>query len=259
MHWTRALSAMPLWQSGLLTVGLGTLFGMLGPALLRRYLGIDRLKINNEVAGFKFAVVGVIYAVILGFATVVTWEKFRDAEAAVQQEAGGIIALDRLAGGLEEPAQDQIRALLITYSHQAIDDDWVAMSKGNYSHKVTQTLDDIYGAVIVHAAHTGGEPAIVPEMLYQLDQVTQARRARLSDAAGIIPDVIWLFLVGGAVVTVLFTFFFGSSSLIAQILMNGLLSGLVFVALWVIAEINFPFTGPVHVTPQPFTAFLEDH
>jgi hypothetical protein len=252
MHWTRALSAMPLWQSGLLTVGLGTLFGMLGPALLRRYLGIDRLKINNEVAGFKFAVVGVIYAVILGFATVVTWEKFRDAEAAVQQEAGGIIALDRLAGGLEQPARDQIRALLITYAHRAIDDDWVAMTKGNYSHKVTQTLDDVYAAVIVHAAHTGGEPAIVPEMLYQLDQVTQARRARLSDAAGIIPDVIWVFLVGGAIVT-------GSTSLIAQIMMNGLLSGLVFVALWVIAEINFPFTGPVHVTPEPFTAFLEDH
>ena len=49
----------------------------------------------------------------------------------------------------------------------------------------------------------------------------------------------------------LFTFFFGSASLLAQVMMNGLLSFLVFVALWVIAEINFPFTGPVHVTPEP--------
>ncbi len=249
---------MPLWQSGLLTVGVGTLFGMLGPALLRRYLGIERLKINNEVAGFKFAVVGVIYAVILGFATVVTWEKFRDAEAAVLQEAGGITALYRLADGLETPATVQIQNLVVTYAHEVIDDDFRAMSKGNYSHKATQTLDDIYNAVIAHAAHGNGEPAIVPEMLYQLDQVTQARRARLSAAAGIIPDVIWLFLVCGAAVTVLFTFFFGSASLIAQVMMNGLLSFLVFMALWVIAEINFPFTGPVHVTPQPLTAFLED-
>jgi hypothetical protein len=35
MDWTMALSAMPLGQSGLLVVGIGTAFGMLGPALLR--------------------------------------------------------------------------------------------------------------------------------------------------------------------------------------------------------------------------------
>jgi hypothetical protein len=259
MHWTRALSAMPLWQSALLTVGIGTVFGMLGPALLRRTLGIERLKINNEVAGFKFAVVGVVYAVILGFATVVTWEKFRDSESAVLQEAGGITALYRLAGGLEQPAALQIRGLVVTYAHAVIDDDFPAMGKGNYSRQATQTLDDLYDAVIAHAGHGNGEGAIVPEMLYQLDQVTQARRSRLSGAAGIIPDVIWLFLVAGALVTVAFTFFFGSASLIAQVMMNGLLSFLVFMALWVIAEINFPFTGPVHVTAQPFTAFLDDH
>jgi hypothetical protein len=258
MGWTMALSGMPLWKSGLLVVGLGTLFGMLGPALLRRYLGIERLKINNEVAGFKFAVVGVVYAVILGFATVVTWEKFRDAEAAVQEEAGAVTALDRLANGLEQPSAQKIQAQLHNYVRGVIDDDWPAMNDGHYSHKVTQELDGLYGAVIAHEMHPG-EQSIVSEMFYQLDQVTLARRARLGAAEGIIPSVIWGILIGGALVTVLFTFFFGSASLIAQVLMNGLLSCLVFVALWVIAEINFPFTGPVHVTPEPLQIFLDDH
>jgi hypothetical protein len=258
MSWTMWVSNMPLWQSGLLVVGSGTVFGMIGPALLRRYLGIERLKINNEVAGFKFAVVGVVYAVILGFATVVTWEKFRDAEAAVQQEAGAITALDRLSVGLEPQAAQNIQQRLHDYALAVIDDDWPAMDAGHYSHKVTQSLNSLYGAVIAHETH-GNEQAILSEMFYQLDQVTQARRARLGSADGIIPGVIWGILIGGAVVTVLFTFFFGSASLLAQVMMNGLLSFLVFVALWVIAEINFPFTGPVHVTPEPLQIFLEDH
>jgi hypothetical protein len=258
MSRTMWLSNMPLWESGFLVVGLGTLLGMLGPALLRRYLGIERLKINNEVAGFKFAVVGVVYAVILGFATVVTWEKFRDAEAAVQQEAGAVTALDRLSTGLEQPSADNIQQQLHGYVRAVIDDDWPAMNAGHYSHRVTQALDGLYGAVIAHETHPA-EQAILSEMFYQLDQVTQARRARLGSADGIIPGVIWGILIGGAVVTVLFTFFFGSASLLAQVMMNGLLSFLVFVALWVIAEINFPFTGPVHVTPEPLQIFLEDH
>lgn len=258
MSWTMALSAMPLWQSGLLVVGTGTLLGMLGPALLRRWLGIERLKINNEVAGFKFAVVGVIYAVILGFATVVTWEKFRDADTAVLQEAGAVTALNRLSNGLEPASAQDIQRRLHDYVTAVIVRDWPAMNSGRYSHAVTVQLDDLYGAIIAHEAHAG-ETAILSEMFYQLDQVTQARRARIAMADGIIPDVIWFILIGGALVTVLFTFFFGSASLVAQVLMNGLLSFLVFITLWVIAEINFPFTGPVQAGYKPLTIFLQDH
>jgi hypothetical protein len=258
MSWMMALSAMPLWESFLLVVGIGTVLGMLGPALLRRMLGIERLKINNEVAGFKFAVVGVVYAVLLGFATVVTWEKFRDADAAVLQEAGAVAALDRLSNGLEQASAKDLHQQLRDYVRTVIDDDFPAMDRGSYSHKTTQALDALYADVLAHESH-GAEQAVLSEMFYQLDQVTQARRARLAMADGIIPGVIWGILFGGALITVAFTFFFGSASLVAQVMMNGLLSCLVFLALWVIAEINFPFTGPVHVTPEPLTIFLEDH
>jgi hypothetical protein len=258
MTWTMALSAMPLWQSGFLVVGLGTLFGMAGPVMLRHLLGIDRLKINNEVAGFKFAVVGVLYAVLLGFATVVTWEKFRDAEAAVLQESAAIAALHRLSDGVEQPAADEIKVQLQAYVHAVILDDWPAMNSGGYSQLVSKDLDGLYTAVIAHERHGAGEVAILQEMLSQLDAVTQARRARLALADGIIPGVVWVFLFAGAFITVVFTFFFGSTSLIAQVLMNGLLSALVFIALWVIAEINFPFTGPVQVSKYPLTVLLDE-
>ena len=253
------LSAMPLWQSSLIVVGTGTLVGMVGPVLLRRQLGVDRLKINNEVAGFKFAVVGVLYAVLLGFATVVTWEKFRDAEAAVLQESSAIAALNRLADGLEQPAADQFRVQLQSYVHAVITQDWPAMNAGGWSWAVSQDVDGLYASVIVHQKHGPGEAAILSAMLGQLDSVTQARRARLVLAAGIIPGVVWVILVSGAVITVLFTFFFGSTSLAAQVLMNGLLSGLVFIALWVILEINFPFSGPVQVSQYPLSELLERH
>jgi hypothetical protein len=32
---------------------------------MRRIFGIERLIVNNEIAGFKFAVVGVIYGLLL--------------------------------------------------------------------------------------------------------------------------------------------------------------------------------------------------
>lgn len=255
---TLALASMPLWQSFTLVVVVGTLLGMLGPALLRRWLGLDRLRSNNEVAGFKFAVVGVLYAVNLGFATVVTWEKFRDAQDTVMQEAGAVTALARLASGLEPADGHAMQQQLRDYARAVIDQDWPAMGRGSYSPAVTRRLEALYSAIVRHDAHAQEAPAL--SAIYgELDAVTQARRARIALADGIIPGVIWWILVGGAVITVLFTFFFGSANLLAQVMMNGLLSFLVFVSLWAIVEINFPFAGPVHVSALPMEVFLDDH
>ena len=38
--------------------------------------------------------------------------------------------------------------------------------------------------------------------------------------------------------------------------MNGALSFLIFMSLLVIREINYPFSGPVSVTPEPLLALV---
>ena len=87
------LSSLPLWASALIVVVIPTIASMGGLLLVRRIFGLERLVTNNEVAGFKFAVVGVTYTVLLGFAVIVVWEKFRDAESAVAQEASSVVSL----------------------------------------------------------------------------------------------------------------------------------------------------------------------
>ncbi len=95
-------------------------------------------------------------------------------------------------------------------------------------------------------------------MLKQLDAVTQARRARLHLAAGVVPGVVWMVLICGAALTVGFTFFFGAENLHAQVLMTGVLSVLAFMALMVIVSIDHPFTGPSSVEDEPLRSVLED-
>ena len=67
-----------------------------------------------------------------------------------------------------------------------------------------------------------------------------------------------MVLVCGAVLTVGFTFFFGTENLPAQVMMTGILSVLVFMGLLVIVSINHPFTGPVHIDSEPIQQVIED-
>jgi hypothetical protein len=53
------LAGLPLWVAAILLVVLPTIAAMCGPVLMRRWIGLERLTTNNEIAGFKFAAVGV--------------------------------------------------------------------------------------------------------------------------------------------------------------------------------------------------------
>jgi hypothetical protein len=250
------LSGCPLWATALLIIVLPTIVACGALVLIRRQVGLQRLTSNNEVAGFKFAVVGVIYAVLLAFAVVVVWQRYTDAEMAVVQEAGAAAALYRLAAG---PEADEVatRQALHLYLDLAIARDWPRMATQQESSQVTLALNVLY-TTAVRLAQNSDHSVVALRILNQLDVLTQARRSRLHFAIGIMPAVLWNALILGGILTVGFTFFFGTKNLLAQVLMSGVLSVIVFMGLFVIVTIDHPFTGPVHVDAEPLERVLAD-
>jgi hypothetical protein len=252
------LTSQSIWLSGTIIIGGGTLLSMLGPALVRRYVALDRLTINNEIAGFKFATVGVLYAVLLAFVIIVVWEKLSDAEVKVVNEAGAAENIYRLSQGLGDVNGGDLRKAVAGYLKAAIEDDWPAMSRGepDASRNAKLALDAIYRMLSV--LNDERNRAIVGDIFRQLDRLTEARRSRLVAAEGGVPDVIWLVLLGGAVVTIAFTFFFGMESLQAQTVMTALLALPIFAELLVVVAIDRPFAGAIRVHPKALADVLAD-
>jgi hypothetical protein len=251
------LTKAPLWIAATL-VAFITLAAMIGPVLVRRRLGLEWLRTNNEVAGFKFATVGVIYAVLLGFAVITVWDKFSEAETTVSLEAGAAATILRLAHGIDAEASAALRTGMTTYLRSAIAQDWPAMQLGRGSADATRALSGAYAALLRYQPTDFKGAALMTELLHQLDLVTQARRARIVVSAGIVPGIVWIVLFGGAFITIGFTFLFGTKNLLAQAIMTGALSLLIFSALLVIIAIDHPFAGSVRVDSEPLAAVLSD-
>jgi hypothetical protein len=216
------LASVPLWLLIAMVVVIPTLLAMIAQLLIRRWVGVETLAKNNEIAGFKFATVGVIYAVLLAFSVIVVWEKFNDAQTSVAEEAGATAALFRYAEG-KEPEAIAVRAALVNYLKIAIDEEWPAMSLESEAHGVTQALNQLYSAALALNRSGTRDTADMTEVFRQIDNVTAARRIRLHLATGLVPDVIWIALFMGALLTVGFTLFFGSENLLAQVSMTGVL------------------------------------
>ena len=132
------------------------------------------------------------------------------------------------------------------------------MERGHADPEATAALNATYDAVLALEPTGPRAEAALNAILERLDVITQARRARIVVAAGIMPGIIWLVLFAGAFVTIGFTFFFGSQNARAQAVMTGGLSLLIFAGLLIIVSIDHPFAGTVHVGPEALELVLSD-
>jgi hypothetical protein len=126
----RALNTIPLWTLILILLAVFELYSVGLMLLARRRLGFDRLKLNNEVAGFKFSVIGVLYAVLLAFVVIAVWENYNATESAIRNEAKAAGDMAQLSYALPESQGEEMRRLLDGYVKEVQQSEWGTMAGG---------------------------------------------------------------------------------------------------------------------------------
>ncbi|MGB6969872.1 MAG: DUF4239 domain-containing protein [Methyloceanibacter sp.] len=219
--------------------------------------GADYLSLNNEVAGFKFAVIGVLYAVLLAFVVVAVWEDYQDTEGAVRNEAKALVNLHQVSFALPEPAGNPIRQQIISYIQEVREREWADMALGKTSAKAGQELQYLSQAIFEGRPEQLKDVAIYHHALDLLTTINDSRNERLDNSRGSVPTVLWLVMLAGGLVTLGYPSFFGSSNLTAQVLMTAALAALVALTLFVAVVLDYPFTGDVRISSTPFEEALD--
>jgi hypothetical protein len=225
--------------------------------LVRKVAGLSRLEVNNEVAGFKYAVLGVIYAVLLGFAVIVVWENFRDGSTAVIQEASALSNVFRLADGVGPAAAEPIREAARHYGEVLVTEEAPLLARGGLvSLDATNALTALYVSVMDAHPQTLEQSDVYQSLLSALTTLADGRRDRLELAGSTVPKVVWIALFGGAILNVGFTLFFGTRHIWVQMVMSGMLTAVIFIALFAIIAMDHPFYGSVRVSLEPIEYVL---
>ncbi len=77
---------------GVLVVCGASLAAVIGLTLVQRLVPATIRKEHNDVAGFIYAALGVIYAVLLALVVIAVWEEFGRARVTVESEANALAA-----------------------------------------------------------------------------------------------------------------------------------------------------------------------
>jgi hypothetical protein len=217
-------------------------FAVGGALLVRRIVGADVLAHHNDVAGFIYAVVGVVYAVLLGFSALIVFE----------HEANALADLYRNSQVFPPEVRNAVELRVRAYARFVVEKEWPAMAEGKLSSETWDEYNRLWRTYHEFEPQDDHQRVWYAESLQRLNALADSRRDRLLSLRSGVPTVMWGVLLVGGAITIGFSFLFGMRNARAQAFMTAGLALTIGVVLLSILALHKPFAGITRVDPDPF-------
>lgn len=245
---------MAVYLYGALWIVLACLLAGVLLLLVFRFGDVERRAKHNDVNGLMFAIVGVLYAIVVGFVVTSQWQNVSAAQDAASQEANGVIRVYWAAEPLPAAQRDEIRVLCRRYASAVRYREWSDMSaRRTVGGDGQQVLDQLGRAV-----HSADANNVDPngQLGSAMDDVLQNRQQRLSLAHQSLSGMMWFVMVAGGLLTVALAYLFGVPGRLAHLIMVVALVGTVGLLLYASYQLQYPFGQATALRPSGMEAAL---
>jgi ABC-type multidrug transport system fused ATPase/permease subunit len=253
----KLILTMPGILLGALILIVSISLAILGLLIVRRFISHAVLKQHNDVAGFIFATLGVIYAVLLAFTVIVVWENFGQAKEIVNKEAACLMDVFRDTATLPDPYRITVRKHLIIYAEMVVNEEWKTMQHGEGSPRFIKVIQNLWVNLCSFKPRNFVDETLFREIMTKMNTVLSLRNERLFQSRDGLNPLLWFVLILGGIITIIFTYFFGMENLQAQLIMTALLTAIVALILFTIMSLDYPFTGDISISSEPFQYILK--
>ena len=248
---------LPPGISFLLVAAITTALACVGLHFVRHKYSAEVLKENHEVAAIIFNAFGLLYGVVVAFVVFVTWSGYDDATKNLQLEASDTIDLFYSATAFAEPVRKVVQRGLMDYADSVYRDEVNRMSTQDISIQPGSPLRKLLDVFNQMDQMSAPNRELYAESLRRVNNLAEHRRLRLFAGNNTIPPTIWLVLLVGGVITVLYTYLFGTKNIRAQYLMISALTVTISWILLLIYILDHPFTGVSKVSIKPLAEVIE--
>ncbi len=238
-----------------LALGILVISALIGAGmvqLLRRLLDPQMLHAHNDLIGFIYQMVGVVYAVMLAFAIFIVWEQFDTTSTAVEQEANALVSLYDLARALPNDAGAQLKGDVKNYARVVSQDEWQQMALAHASNESAVALAQLTRFEREFFPSTDRETILYDQAVGHIEELNSFRRLRLQASRGQIPQPMWVLLIGGGLFMLAFTALFGADNARLHTALTAALAAALGFTLFIILALDTPYTGSFKITADPF-------
>lgn len=241
------------YLNGPLTVVAGVGVAVTLVWLLQRCFDQRVLRDCHGVTGNLLAVVGTLYAVMLGLVVVDAMVRFERAIDVVQAESTALADVHIMAERIPEPFRATVQQASRDYAVAVVETEWERLAThGEASMEARRAGLRVLRSLDGYEPATESQKALYPMLVQEMQAVWDHRRERISTAHYGVPAVEWAALLLGALVTVTFGGLFPVGHVRFHLLLTALASLVMVLNLYLISLFGYPFGGDLRVSDQPF-------
>ena len=243
--------------NGIAIIGGAILVSLAVVALARRLFPHEELRQGHDATGNLLAVVGTLYAVLLGLVVVDAMSRFEQAMGVVQLESNCLADVYLMAARLPEPQRDRVQNLCRVYAEQVVTLEWPAMERAEMSMDARRTALTLAQSLNDFEPQTEAHKTVYPFLLEKISELWDMRRDRGGTALYGIPAVEWVSLILGAVVTIFFAGLFSVGNARLQMVVTTLTALVIGLNLYLVCLFGYPFAGELSVSSRPFDVDID--
>ena len=241
---------------GVLVVIVSVLLALTGLVLVNRLVPETRRSSSNVGGGLIFRPISGVFGILIGFTAFLVWQQYTTAHVTTQREASELAAIYWHAEELPNSERLQVQQYARSYARIVIEEEWPLMGQGQESPKAWDTIDKLRRTIDGFEPSTSSEETLHDRQVTLVDEVLNDRRLRLLQSREGLPPILWTVLLGGTVLLVGYTYFFGLKDFRAHMMMVGTLTALVVTILFAIKSLEYPFSGDMRVDPSALELVL---
>jgi len=175
----------------------------------------------------------------------------------VSREADTLHNIYRNLEAYPEPVRTESRVLIHEYVNRVIKDEWPKLSKAKQDETVHLLSARIAAIILLFNPRNNGELVLHQETMRLLSNYRELRHDRIMGGNPILDTPMWITLIGGTVIFLLYLCFLDVPSFLHHALMMGALSIFLGLVFYLLVLYNYPFDEPTAISADEFKKLLD--
>ena len=232
-----------------------------GLLLFRRLVPQSRLAKSMPVTVEIFTLIGVLYPLVAAFALTTAWDNRQSAQAATEREASAVTELLDASEALPAAVRPAVQQQTLAYAQDIVDDEFPRMGRGlpieSRSDQLRELRLALYGAQPV----TTTEISAYEQSIASAEEISRSRSTRIAGnrdgSTSALTGDLWVLLIGGAFISLAFTYTFATDDVVIHGVCVGLTAALMGFVLYLILALDRPFVGTMAVSPETYQRVID--
>ena len=138
-----------------------------------------------------------------------------------------------------------------------VEDEYPAMAQLKRSDRTQEAINELWLKVAIIKPKTSQEQVLYSKMLRDLEALVDLRRSRLGEMGSSVPDILWVVIIIGAIVTIFLATLICAEKFWVHALAISMIVILIANTIYLVIELDYLFLGEVSARLASYIEILE--